>query len=223
MQMLSNRRAQLDVFERLLNDEEYFAHEQEDKHGPEAVWQAFFEDNPWIFGYGLKLVACQPLDDGKLERITAGANIFTGAGRRSDAVMRTRGYVSSLMFCEIKTHKTLLLESRPYREPDIFQVSREVTGAVSQVQKTVDKALMVVSREFHRHYEADGTPTGVQFSTSRPRQAILVGRLDQFDTDYGVNSAKLSSFELYRNLIHDIEIITFDELYARARFIVSDN
>jgi len=37
-----------------------------------------------------------------------------------------------------------------------------------------------------------------------------------------LNPEKTSTFELYRNSIHDVEIITFDELYERARFIVED-
>jgi hypothetical protein len=32
----------------------------------------------------------------------------------------------------------------------------------------------------------------------------------------------LSSFELYRKSNTDIEIITFDELYERAKYIVGD-
>jgi hypothetical protein len=37
-----------------------------------------------------------------------------------------------------------------------------------------------------------------------------------------VNPEKINSFELYRTSIQDVEIITFDELYQRACFIVED-
>lgn len=220
--LLSNRKAQLEIFEKLLHDDEFFQHKQEGKLGPEAVWQSFFEDNPWIFGYGLKLVACQPFDDGKLEQVTTGHSRFVGSGKRSDALMRTRSYASSLMFCEIKTHRTALLEKRPYRPHDVYQVSQELSGAVSQVQKIVAKVLLSFSKQVERHIEPDGTPTDIEFSTIRPRQAILAGRLDEFSANGSINHEKLGSFELYRNSIHDIEIITFDELYERACFIVSD-
>lgn len=103
--------------------------------GPEAVWQGFFEENPRIFGHGLTLVACGPIDDGGLERITTGANIFAGAGKRSDAGMRSKGFVSSLLFCEIKTHQTRLLAGAPYRVPDVYQVSKDIVGAVAQVHQ----------------------------------------------------------------------------------------
>jgi len=35
-----------------------------------------------------------------------------------------------------------------------------------------------------------------------------------------VNEAQLRSFELYRRNLHQPEVITFDELYERARHIV---
>jgi hypothetical protein len=225
MLLISNRKAQLTVFEKLLNDPEFFEAERvrRDKHGPEAVWQDFFEENTWIFGYGLKLVACEALDPEKLERITSGANIFTGAGKRVDAIMRSKGYVSSLLFCEIKTHEKPLLEKNPYRKPDVYQMSGEVSGGVSQIQKTVSKALMSISVELHNLYEDDGTPTGVQFSTIKPRQALVIGNLDEFKENGAVNPQRMSSFELFRNSVQDIEIITFDELYERACFIVRDS
>ncbi|URM93983.1 DUF4263 domain-containing protein [Actinomadura madurae] len=224
IQLMSNRKAQLEIFDRLLHDSNYFEQERVRlaKRGREAVWQHFFESNPWIFGYGLNLIACEPLDDAKMERITTGANIFTGAGKRVDAILRTKGYVSSLAFCEIKTHETLLLEKEPYRPQDVYQVSKEVSGGLSQVQKTVSKALSLLSRQLHDLYEDDGTPTGIRVSTIKPKQVLVVGNLAEFQTNGAINPEKMASFELFRNSMQDVEIITFDELYERACFIVRD-
>ncbi|MDI6099225.1 DUF4263 domain-containing protein [Actinoplanes sp. NEAU-A12] len=222
IRLLSNRKAQLDRFRQLLTDSEYFEQERQLATGPEAVWQRLFEENPWIFGYGLNLVACEPLNDGKLERITAGANIFTGAGKRSDAVMRSKGFISSLLLCEIKTHLTPLLAGTPYRPPDVYQVSKDVVGAVAQVQKTAHKALRLVTGELHRFYEDNGTPTDIEISTIRPRQVLVIGRLSEFSERGSTNPERIASFEQYRRSIQDVEIITFDELYERACFIVED-
>ncbi|MFE6024401.1 Shedu anti-phage system protein SduA domain-containing protein [Streptomyces niveus] len=219
---ISNRKSQLLRFEQLLTDPEFFERELGPVAGPEAVWQGFFEENPWIFGYGLNLVACEPLDDGKLERITTGANIFTGAGKRSDAVMRSKGFISSLLLCEIKTHMTPLLAKAPYRPPDVYQVSKDVVGAVAQVQKTAYKALRLVNGELHRIYRDDGAPTDIEISTIRPRQALVIGSLREFTERGGANAEKITSFEQYRRSIQDVEVITFDELYERACFIVKD-
>ncbi|WP_406442636.1 DUF4263 domain-containing protein [Streptomyces sp. NBC_00631] len=159
-----------------------------------SAWQGFFEKNSWIFGYGLTFVACDPYDDGKLERITTGANIFAGAGKRSDAVMRPRGFISSLLFCEIKTHLTSLLASAPYRAPDVYQVSKEVVGAVAQVQKTAYKAQQLVSGQLHRQFRDDGAPTGIEVSTVRPRQVLVIGSLNEFTDGGAANPEKMTSF-----------------------------
>ncbi|MEU7317292.1 Shedu anti-phage system protein SduA domain-containing protein [Streptomyces sp. NPDC007083] len=219
---ISNRKSQLQRFEKLLTDREFFDRERSRVAGPEAVWQSFFEENPWIFGYGLNLVACEPLDDNKLERITTGANIFTGAGKRSDAVMRSKGFISSLLLCEIKTHETRLLASAPYRAPDVYQVSKEIVGAVAQVQKTAYKALQLVHGELHRLYQDDGSPTDIEISTARPRQVLVIGSLREFTDCGATNREKITSFEQYRRSIQDVEVLTFDELYERACFIVED-
>ncbi|WP_264372785.1 MULTISPECIES: Shedu anti-phage system protein SduA domain-containing protein [Streptomyces] len=219
---VSNRKWQLQRFKSLLTDTEFFERERVQAAGPEAVWQRFFEENPWIFGYGLNLVACEPLDDGKLERITTGANIFTGAGKRSDAVMRSKGFISSLLLCEIKTHVTPLLASAPYRPPDVYQVSKDVVGAVAQVQKTAHKALRLITGELHRLYRDDGAPTDIEISTARPRQVLVIGSLSEFTERGATNPEKMASFEQYRRSIQDVEVITFDELYERACFIVED-
>ncbi|WNI20221.1 Shedu anti-phage system protein SduA domain-containing protein [Actinacidiphila sp. ITFR-21] len=224
IRLISNRKEQLQRFEQLLNDPDYFQQEESraTTRGAEAVWQAFFEANQWIFGYGLNLIACESIDDGKLERITAGANIFGGAGKRIDAIMRSKGLISSMLFCEIKTHDTELLAKAPYRR-GVFQASKELGGGVAQVQKTVSRALQLISHEFlFRMRDEDGALTGVELSTTRPRQVLVIGSLREFTDNGAVNSEKISSFELYRTSIQDVEIITFDELYQRACFIVED-
>lgn len=59
-------------------------------------------------------------------------------------------------------------------------------------------------------------------SSIRPKQVVVLGNLEQLAVDGNPNPEKTSAFELYRNSIHEVEIITFDELYERARFIVED-
>ena len=117
------------------------------------------------FGYGLSLVSCEAFDGDGLESITTGSNVFTGGGKRIDALLRTRGYVRSLVFAEIKKHTEDLLTQTPYRKPDVFKASSELVGAVAQVQKTTDKALRGLQAQIHRQYLDDGEFTGIEFAT----------------------------------------------------------
>ncbi|MDX1870684.1 Shedu immune nuclease family protein [Mycolicibacterium sp. 120266] len=227
--IIANRKKQLAIFKSLLTDPAFFEQRRlelqkpgKQSPGDEGVWQNFFEKNQWIFGYGLSLIACEALDGEKLEKFTTGANIFTGAGKRSDAVMRSKGFISSLVFGEIKTPAAPLLEKEPYRKPDVYQTSRELNGAVAQVQKTAEKAIRQIGADIHRIFKDDGTPTDIQVSSIRPRRVVVTGNLEQLAVGGIPNPEKTSAFEVYRNSIHDVEIITFDELYERARFIVED-
>lgn len=220
VQMLVGRRRALERFEKMLEQPGFFAAEmhRRGKTRVEAVWQEFFEENQWIFGYGLNLVACEAYSDKGLELITTGANVFTGGGKRIDAVMRTRGFIQSLVFTEIKKPDTRLLRDEQYRAPDVYQPHGELSGAVSQVQKTTHKAIRKLE-DLHRQHNAEG---GFEFevSTIKPRQVVVAGHLSQLADGDSPNVEKLTSFELYRRSQQDLEILTFDELLARARFIV---
>lgn len=53
-----------------------------------------------------------------------------------------------------------------------------------------------------------------------PKSFLVIGSLKEFQTPHGINEAKFRSFELYRRNVHLPEVITFDELLHRARYIV---
>jgi hypothetical protein len=72
-------------------------------------------------------------------------------------------------------------------------------------------------------YKDDGTPTGIDVSTIQPKQALVIGSLKEVSHFGRVNPEKFASFELYRRGVNDVEIMTFDELLERARFIVRDS
>jgi Domain of unknown function (DUF4263) len=212
------RRKQLRRFESLLHDEGYFASEQARLQcRPEDVWQEFFEANTWIFGYGLSYQFLSKLDERKLEQIVRGRDL-TAAGKRSDALMKTRGIISSLCFVEIKRHDTPLLGSAQYR-PDVWSPSAELVGGVSQVQTTVHAAIETLGHKLMPRDDI-GDPSGEVMFNIEPRSCLVVGSLGQFQTARGVNVPKFRSFELYRRHTWRPEIITFDELLQRSRFII---
>lgn len=214
------RKKQLDYFERLLNTN-YFDQVVEQTHYTrEGVWQKFFESNQWIFGYGLGYIFLTGLDDKKLEQVVQGFNL-NQHGKRIDAVMKTRGIISNLCFVEIKTHKTKLLAENPHR-PGCFAPSKELGEAVSQIQVSTDSAIRSLSEKVSMRDDF-GNPTGEDIYNFQARSFLVIGSLSEFLTENGVNEDKLRSFELFRKSIVSPEILTFDELYERARFIVEYN
>ena len=217
---LAYRKKQLEMFDKLLSDEIYFEiiKNEWEKRGPEAVWQQYFENNPWIFGYGLHYIYLSKLDDKKLEQVVAGFSISQG-GKRVDGLMKTRGLISSLCFIEIKTHKTNLLHNAKAYRSESWRISDELGGSISQIQKTVQKAVKDIQTKIE--FETDfGEPTGETAFLYQPKSFVVVGSLNEFMTENGINEQKFSSFELFRRNITSPEIITFDELFERAKYIV---
>ncbi|WP_416139922.1 Shedu immune nuclease family protein [Halomonas sp. HK25] len=215
------RKKQLDVYEKLLNDSEYFSSlKLRKKTNNEGLWQKYFEKNPWVFGYGLGYIFLSGLDDKKLEQVVQGHNV-SAHGKRVDALMKTKGVISNLCFVEIKTHTTELLDTKPYRS-GCWAPSKELAGAISQVQGTVASAVESLDSKISLD-DKFGNPTGEEIYNYQPKSYLVIGSMAEFSTGNGVNKDKLRSFELLRKNISNPEIITFDELYERARFIVLHN
>ena len=179
--------------------------------------QLFFEHNPWVFGYGLSYFFVTGFENKKLEQVVKGHDLINH-GKRADGLMKTRGIINSLCFVEIKTHEMRLLDASPYRA-GCWAPSKELSGAVAQVQGTVASAMQNLYGML-LPTDKDGAPTGEEVFNFRPRAFIVVGSLGEFVTEHGVNVEQLRSFELYRNSIAGIDILTYDELYERSKFIV---
>ena len=216
---LAYRRNQLQLFEALLSDPAAMRAQklQLRLSSTEAVWQKFFERNQWIFGYGLRYVFMTGLDEKTLEQITTGHQLGE-PGKRTDALMKTRGLVSSLCFIEIKTPDTELLHTgKPYRSAS-WAISADLAGSIAQIQKTLQLALKSIQTKLQM-VSPGGDPTEEIAFLYQPKAYIVIGNLQQFLTNKGINEQKFSSFELFRRNLSNPEIVTFDELLARARFI----
>lgn len=222
---LGYRKNQLDVFNKLLCDDDFFQKEKQ-KLGvnkrDEDVFQSFFEKNTWIFGYGLNYVFNTSLDDKRLEQVTKGYSVF-GHGKRVDLLLKTRGIINTFSFGEIKTPKTRLLKDvkTPYR-PECWNVSDELSGGISQIHKTVQKSIEEIRNKVNIKDKV-GNPTGEEIFLYKPKSFLIIGSLNEFKSENGINEEKFSSFELFRQSMTSPEIITFDELYERTKYIVESS
>lgn len=215
------KKNQLEYFENLVNDEAFFQNEKKNLgiQKDESLWQNFFEQNTWIFGFGLQYIINIPLQDRKLEQVVEGFDVIN-RGKRVDALMKSKGIISSLCFAEIKTHKTKLLNS-DYR-PSVYPPSNELSGGIAQIQRTVQSSIDNLGNKLSPTYK-NGNPTGEDIFMYHPKSFLLIGQLDEFISENGINKDKFSSFEMYRKSLKDIEVITFDELLERAKYIIQTN
>lgn len=217
---IAHRRKVVAEFERLLEDDAHFDELSKSNAGPESVWQTFFEGNPWLLGAGLSDQLLTSWDEEKLERYVSGFDI-TGPGKRADAVLRTAGAVRNLVIAEFKHHRTGLLHHASYRVKN-YRPSTELAGGVAQVQGTVHEAVEHIGHRL-RGTDAGGFESNAELTyLVKPKAYLVVGSLEQFKNEEGVvHDDKATSFELYRRNLHLPEVVTFDELLARARWITN--
>ncbi len=214
---LGHKKAALEDFRQLLTDYENFKSQYITKHdlkalGEENVRQHFFEQNPWIFGHGLDYIFLDKADK-KLESVTTGM-AHDASGKRVDALMRTRAEISQYVLIEIKKSSAPLLKSTEYRA-GCWAVSNDVSDAVTQIQKT---AFDFTNNQFHKipRKDDDGRDTGEEIYRIQPKSYLVIGNLAQL---MGYDE-KFVCFHLYRTSLNTPEILTYDELYERAKCIV---
>jgi Domain of unknown function (DUF4263) len=213
------RREGLKKFRRLLSDSDFFDSQIPQGRGPEAVWQGFLEENRWILGGSLTWQFLTSWSEQHLEQVVVGSSV-SGVGKKADALLHTAGLVRSLVFVEIKHHRTKLL-GEEYRSGS-WSPSREVSGGVAQVQGTVQRAIISIGIRMSERAQDGSEILGAFAYLLRPRSCLIVGRLDEFiGTAGGINLDKYQSFELYRRHTQEPDIITFDELLARAEGLIT--
>jgi hypothetical protein len=196
--VLAYRHEQLSVFRQLMDDPAALGREKERlrKSSTEGVWQDFFERNRWILGYALSFVFTTGLDKGKLERVTRGASILH-PGKRPDGVMMTRAAISALCLVEIKVPGTDLLRKGTTYRSGTWVPSAELIGGVAQSQENVRVAL----EEFGVHtrlQDENGNPTGQDLMAVQPRSFLVIGNLNEFRVEHGINVSRYRAFEDYR-------------------------
>jgi len=179
----------------------------------EGFWQRYFMDNEWIFGYGLNYQFLNILND----QPNYGGTDYTGKGaQKGDYLMNTEASAKFTVLIEIKTPATNIFSydkkgnAREIRN-DTWLLSSHLLGAISQIQvNTRTWSLKSQDAENLRKLESQ------KIYTVEPKGILVIGNMAEFKEHEGM----LSCFESFRRNIKNPEVLTFDELYQRARFIL---
>lgn len=177
----------------------------------EGWWQDFFENNKWIFGYGLNY---EILRQRQSQPNYGGTRVDGTGGQRGDNLMSTMGDLNFTVLVEIKTPNTHLLQGTQEIRNGAWSLSKNLTDAVSQIQANV----YAWEKQGSEQPENKDSLEGESVYTVKPKGIIVIGNLKQF----GVIRHKRETFQRFRKSMHGIDIITFDELYKRAKFIVDN-
>lgn len=176
----------------------------------EDWWQTFFEENKWIFGYGLNY---QILRQEQPQPYYGGSRVDGTGGQRGDYLTSTLGDINFTVLVEIKTPKTPLLQGNSEIRNGAWSLSKNLTDALSQIEANIYT------------WEKDGSEQpdnrdrleNNHIYTVQPKGIIVIGLLNQL-----TERSKRETFQRFRRSLHGVDIITFDELCKRAEFIVNN-
>ncbi|TWO30673.1 DUF4263 domain-containing protein [Seonamhaeicola sediminis] len=164
----------------------------------EKKWQGFLKKHSWIFSY----IFSFPIILHEDEAYVGGKGISNKNGKVADFLVKNN-LTNNVAFIEIKTHKTdLVKKGSAYRGNDVFSMSSDLSGGISQVLNQRDN----FQKQFAIH-KMNSEDKG--FETFNSKCVVLMGSISD------LSDKELGSFELFRSNSKDVEILTFDELLAR--------
>lgn len=168
----------------------------------EPSWQAFFTRNPFV----LRIAFGQPVLMFRDQVSVGGGKFDRTGGKISDFVLRA-AESGNLAIVEIKSPDTPLLMKTAYRE-GLYGPGTDVAGAVNQVLDQCHN----LQKSLPHIKEASGIHDVEAFAV---QMLIVAGRsIERTDRD------RLKSFELFRNSLKSVVIVTFDELLLKLEYLV---
>lgn len=168
----------------------------------ESKWQRFFEDNPFI----LSLAFSVPVFYIQGNTYVGGKRIDGRGGKFADFLYATAS-TGNLALIEIKRPDTDLLSAKAYRGDEVFGPSDELGGAIAQLldqRQKLTQELPVIKSNSERN----------DIHGHAIRCVLVVGSLP-------AESRKRRSFELLRNSVSQVDVVTFDELRGRLESLRS--
>ncbi|NGN45129.1 DUF4263 domain-containing protein [Mesorhizobium sp. CGMCC 1.15528] len=162
----------------------------------ELQWQALFEANPFILDMAFNVPVL--LLQGQAH---VGGKKLSGGGEKITDFLFANQLTDNLAILEIKTPATTLLSAREYRG-GVYGPSPELVSAVTQLLDQVNHLQSDIFRlkAFNPDHRMESF--GV-------RGVLVAGLIPEAE--------RKRSFELYRNALGGISIITFDELLAKLK------
>lgn len=165
------------------------------KNDNEKDWQRFFGKNSWILNHLFPFEVILR----EQEAYVGGKTLENKDGRIVDFLF-SNGFQDNFAILEIKTHKKELLKNNPYRKPDVFSYSDDLSGGISQCLDQKD----VFIKDF-----------GGKERIIDPRCILVIGQKGE------LSEHQSKCFELLRSNQKNVEVITFDELHAKLKGLLN--
>lgn len=210
------RKQQLLIFKKLIYDNylnEYKISIGKPNTKDEIAWQHFLNQNQWIFGYGL---------DYKFQGVLQKefhASDTTAAGQDGVIADFLMGDNNFTTFVELKLPTTPIFGTSSNRA-NTWKLSNDFLDAVSQIleQKASGQLKIETTKEL-----LDDKKDIIHQNSYDSKTILLIGSWQEVTNSTepeGIKKIKKKTFELFRRDSRNIEILTYDELFRRAEFIV---
>lgn len=170
------------------------------ENADEEFWQTELKKRPWI----LAQIFAQPMVLVGDKVYVGGKDITNKGGRIADYLFKN-SLSANAAVVEIKTPAAELVGATEYRQ-GVFAPGKDVGGGTAQVLDQRDSLL--------KHYKDLVGDDETHFVAHMPECVLITGCLE------GMSANQRKSFELTRANSRDVEIITFDELFARVQELV---
>lgn len=202
--ILLGRKEALEVFKSQLDKNEW----------NELDWQLFFEKESWIFGYGLDYRFMTQFDR---EVNVSAAGTDNKEKSKVDFLMTFNDFTVTV---EIKRPDTKIFGGNNKNRSGCSSFHKHFIDAVSQVLE--QKAEWTAMAHRKDNYNSEGT-SRLEQRTKDPKSILIIGNKKEFLDIENVREREIKqdTFELFRRDSRNLEILTYDELYARACFIVN--
>lgn len=170
---------------------------EENSNNPsEEFWQSLFVDNSFI----LNQIFAFPIILVKGKAYVGGKTVYNTGSNLVDFLFRNK-LTKNAVLIEIKTPTTPLIGSK-YRDK-IYNISNEISGSIIQISN--------YRQSLNQQYSTL-TPEVNEVEVFHPQCVIVAGNVEK-ELD---STAKIRSFELFRNNLKDIQLITYDELFGKV-------
>lgn len=175
----------------------------------EPDWDSFFGKNRWIFGLGLDY---RFLVTERTQANLGGHDVITGKGdRRTDTLSSTDGDLNFTILIEIKKPDTPIFGGL-YRKEKVPLFSEDFYGGINQILSDT------------KYWELQGSKTEENrdvldrngIYTISPKGILVIGKMKEFENELH----KRNIFQHFRRNNSSVEILTYDELFKRAYYVV---
>ncbi|QQS36512.1 MAG: DUF4263 domain-containing protein [Ignavibacteriales bacterium] len=167
----------------------------------EDYWQKHFAENSFL----LSQIFAFPIIILKGKAYVGGKS-FDNKGANLLDFLCQNSLTKNTVLIEIKTPMTKLLGSK-YRD-NIYNVSSDVSGAIIQVSNykySLSKDFYSLRSEKLQDME-----------TFNPQSLVIVGNIER----ELIENDQKKSFELFRNELKNVQIISYDELFSKVKILI---